>query len=201
MRPDPVTFPSPVWRVLLRTAAALAVFGAVATAPAGAAEVQTVDLNADGIPDRIQIENTGSSSTVRLMLSGHRLIVFRAKEPIISIRATDLDRDGDLDLVAMSTAHHLWTWRNAGHGKFRPVRKGLRRLLAVRRLHPNWQPPADPAPTLRDELGSATPIWNESLAKSTTLGADTAPAISSQPVPPRASSLGVSPRAPPSRSS
>lgn len=162
------------------------------------AESQTADLNADGIPDRIQIDNTASSATLRVRLSGQPgLIVIRAAEPISSVRAADVDRDGALDIVAVSSTRHVWTWRNGGQGRFRLMRKGLRRLVTSPTLRTTWQPHDDPAAAPRDELRPLTPMWSESVAVTIGLGAGgSTPLLPPSPAP-SVLSDAVAARAPP----
>ncbi len=87
---------------------------------AAAAQSVTSDLNADGLPDRI---DRGASSTelfVRLS-NGRRFQRLRAAQPILDLAVADVDRDGDFDLVATtfgSLTFEVHVWTNAGHGRF-----------------------------------------------------------------------------------
>jgi hypothetical protein len=89
---------------------------------AAAAQSVTTDVNADGLPDRI---DRGASPTeiVVWLSNGRPHQRLRAAQPILDFAVADVDRDGDSDLVATtfgSLPFEVHVWTNAGHGRFVP---------------------------------------------------------------------------------
>jgi hypothetical protein len=87
---------------------------------AAAAQSVTRDLNADGLPDRI--DRGASPTEIVVRLSDGRLFQrLRTTQPILALAVADVDRDGDFDLIAStfgSLTYEMHVWTNAGHGRF-----------------------------------------------------------------------------------
>lgn len=85
-----------------------------------AAQPVTTDVNADGLPDRI--DRGASPREIVIRLSNRRRSQrLRSAQPILAFAVADVDRDGDFDLIATtagSLTFEVHVWTNAGHGRF-----------------------------------------------------------------------------------
>lgn len=86
-------------------------------------------FHADRLIRTITLTREGAGSLISVTFAGHaHPRVLRSPEPIAAVALADLDRDGDLDIVAASNAKGLQIWRNAGSGHFvlvPPLRHGI----------------------------------------------------------------------------
>lgn len=127
-----------------------------AVAPStAAAQTLTADINGDGVRDRIE---TRRAAELVVRLSGLEPAQhLRFSGSILDLALTDVDSDGDSDLVATTTGRRhlrMFVWTNAGRGKFvsrlpRPPdptvchRLGHRRLTSPGRPSPDGDECAD----------------------------------------------------------
>lgn len=81
------------------------------------AECPRTDIDGDGLHDRIASSTGPAELAVRLAAIGHwhRL---QAGDLIVKFVVTDLDRDGDPDLITSSRRSGLRVWINKGRGLF-----------------------------------------------------------------------------------
>jgi hypothetical protein len=117
-------------RLLLVVLAALVVAATPASAEPGRARahrrVTTITLTPNGHGTLIRITYAGRIPLVRVIESG---------DPIDALAVTDIDNDGDLDILASAHGGALVMWRNAGHGQFRLASAPDRRLLTTPGAH------------------------------------------------------------------
>lgn len=84
-----------------------------------AAQVIELDLNRDGLRDRVVVGQQGSRSRLIVALSGRAETIELASHlPLLKVAALDIDGDGDLDLVAVRNDFQARAWVNAGVGGF-----------------------------------------------------------------------------------
>jgi hypothetical protein len=103
------------WKKLNRRLCAVLAHAAAVcllSAPAQAAAVD-VDFNGDGIPDRIVLPRLPETNIV-VRISGSRPLILKSPDHIVSIVATDVDHDGDVDLTALSERRGVLVWLNQG---------------------------------------------------------------------------------------
>lgn len=111
-----------MWHACSASALALFVSGLVAPAPAPVhawparpiPQTSAADLNGDGLSDTVTV----SHGRVRVHLSNHAHVRLGGSRHIVGLAVADIDRDGDRDLVAMSSRGVLHIWRNDGRGHF-----------------------------------------------------------------------------------
>lgn len=88
--------------------------------PASAAV--TGDLNGDGVTD--QILTAPDSTRIVVLVSGAAPQVLSASDRLLSTVVMDIDRDGDLDLGALSASRGVLIWINhEGEGRLEPLRR------------------------------------------------------------------------------
>jgi FG-GAP-like repeat len=75
------------------------------------------DFDADGLPDLAVIQEDRGGSHVSVILSGSPHAVTFEMDAV-SVAASDIDHDGDTDLVVLSPSNHVVIWRNDGSGHF-----------------------------------------------------------------------------------
>ena len=75
------------------------------------------DFNGDGRIDTAQIEERVGVGRISIRLSGSSAAV-DLEPAVIGVVEGDVDHDGDLDLVATTSAGDLLIWINDGHGRF-----------------------------------------------------------------------------------
>lgn len=95
---------------------ALLVGGTLTSAPARA-DALHADFDGDGVRDRIDVGLRVTELDVRLSTSRtpQRL---RADDLILRFLVTDIDRDGDADVIASTRRIGLQIWINTGRGRF-----------------------------------------------------------------------------------
>ena len=75
------------------------------------------DFDGDGRVDTAQIEQRAGAGRISIRLSGSSAPV-DLEPSVIGVVQGDVDHDGDLDLVAATSAGDLLVWINDGHGRF-----------------------------------------------------------------------------------
>jgi hypothetical protein len=133
------------WPAALRGSGAFTPFVAQ-TRPQRAA----ADFDADGRQDEAFIQDSQGGSEVRLTLSGSPAAITFVVNAV-SVVASDIDHDGDTDLVMATPSNQIAIWINDGHGHFTEVRSLPSRNLssATIVLHSSQEEPAalcPPAP-------------------------------------------------------
>jgi hypothetical protein len=98
---------------------------------AAQAECPRADLDGDRVPDRIELSRRPGELAV-LLSATHRWERLHAGDLIVKFVVTDVDRDGDPDLVVSTRRSGLQVWINKGRGFFFSTRS---RQLKTRRLH------------------------------------------------------------------
>jgi hypothetical protein len=91
----------------------------LAAATAGAAPILTADINRDGVRDRIEAGRAPAELVIRLSNLGPAQHLL-ASGSILDVLVTDVDRDGNPDLVVTASGRRhvrLFVWTNAGGGK------------------------------------------------------------------------------------
>jgi hypothetical protein len=73
------------------------------------------DFNGDGVLDRIVLPRPPETNIV-VRLSGGAPQVLKLSDRVISIVATDIDHDGEIDLSALSERRGVFIWLNKGKG-------------------------------------------------------------------------------------
>jgi hypothetical protein len=152
------------------------------------------DFDGDGVRDRIEVSARSTELAVRLSNS-RALQRLEANDQILRFVVTDVDRDGDPDVVATTGRSELQIWINRGSGRFaaRPVpRRAPRRTRHFLDDH-----------TQAGDLGN---VWSDAtrtlIAAVTPRGAPLAPLLraycGNDPVPSKSYYPRRAPRGPPS---
>ena len=77
------------------------------------------DFNRDGLSDQASISFRKDAAFIQLSLSGEsHPLRLRAGKGVLNVVAFDIDRDGDADIVALTTNLRLRIWLNNGQGQF-----------------------------------------------------------------------------------
>ena len=85
------------------------------------------DFNRDGLPDQGVLLYGRGATTIYLSLSGERRPQrIRVEERLIGVVASDIDRDGDPDLLAFTRNLRVLVWVNNSRGRFTPRKSALR---------------------------------------------------------------------------
>jgi hypothetical protein len=130
-------------RLALTLLAALAVLGASHPTEAAPGRRHHRPISA------ITLTPEGSGTLIRITYGGraHPCIrILRSHEPLDAVAVTDIDADGDQDIVAVRESGALVLWRHAGRGRFivvaaAPDRRPLTsRHLAFHRVHDTTAP-------------------------------------------------------------
>jgi hypothetical protein len=87
------------------------------------------DFDADGRPDVALIQDGRDGSRVVLTLSGSRDAVALNLDAV-SVATSDVDHDGDTDLVVATSSNHVVIWLNDGRGHFTEERPAPSRDLS-----------------------------------------------------------------------
>ena len=74
------------------------------------------DFDADGRPDLARIQDVEGGSQVRLTLVGSSTTVTLVTNAV-SVVASDIDHDGDTDLVMVTPSRQIAIWLNDGYGQ------------------------------------------------------------------------------------
>jgi FG-GAP-like repeat len=75
------------------------------------------DFDGDGRQDLAVIQDGAGGSHISVRLSGSSSTV-SLESSAVTIVVTDIDRDGDLDLVAVGPSGQVIAWLNDGRGRF-----------------------------------------------------------------------------------
>jgi len=85
--------------------------------PGSPPQLAVADFDADGSPDLAVIHDGRNGSDVSITLSGLPDTV-ELKVSARSVAASDIDHDGDVDLVATTSLNEIVVWLNDGRGHF-----------------------------------------------------------------------------------
>jgi hypothetical protein len=121
-------------------------------AGAAAAQTLTADINGDGVWDRIETRRAPGELIVRLS-SREPAQHLEFSGSILGVVVTDVDRDGDSDLVlATAGKRHvrMFVWTNAGRGKFVSRGHKARDSLACDQLVHSHRRLTSPGPAFAD---------------------------------------------------
>src|SRR5262249_17308296 len=98
-------------RVTRRLVSAVCLFILLGSSVPAAANVRA-DFDGDGIPDLVTVE-AGSSTVIRVSLSSMAPPVFvELRDRPLALIATDINRDGRIDLAGLSRRRGLFLFRN-----------------------------------------------------------------------------------------
>jgi hypothetical protein len=121
--------------------------------PAGAGI--RADVNRDGHLDAVRVGNNRTTITIVFGGTAARQVL-RSVDALTCLALSDVDADGDLDIVGTSERHGILLWRNTGRGRFVPSAASRLRWM-MRRAGPRIDrgggspPPSDPALTDGDQ--------------------------------------------------
>jgi len=152
------------------------------------------DFDGDGVRDRIEVSARSTELAVRLS-NGRTLQRLEADDLILRFVVTDVDRDGDPDVVATTGRSGLRIWINRGSGRFAALRVPRHPSRRARHFVDDHTPVRD--------LGN---VWNDAtrtfIAAASPRGARLAPLLraycGSDPVPSKSHCPRRTPRGPPS---
>jgi len=103
---------------LWKAVAFAAVLWVIQSSPAAADDRLLADLNGDGRTDQVTIVRGPYGQSIRLTFSGGAVTWLRTPHPLRQIVARDLNRDGSVDLVAITESFEIVAWLNRGNGRF-----------------------------------------------------------------------------------
>jgi hypothetical protein len=153
------------------------------------------DFDADGRADLAVIQEGLGGSRVSVILSGSPSPVTFATDAV-SVAASDIDHDGDTDLVVLGPSNQVVIWRNDGLGHFtkeEPLPSfGLSAAETIADTWPD-QPallgPAAPQlvrpPRRREASVVAIQVRPPTVSPAVALGFLTLPSLRGPPLPPR----------------
>lgn len=99
-----------------------ALVAAACLCAASARGAVVADFDGDGVLDRVLVPKPPATGII-VSISGSPLLqTLKLADPPLSIVAADFDRDGDLDISAVSQRHRLYVWLNHGRGLFKRLR-------------------------------------------------------------------------------
>ena len=75
------------------------------------------DFDGDGRVDSALIQEDAGDRRIAVRLSGSPAVI-RLEASVAGVIESDVDRDGDLDLVAATSSGEVMIWLNDGHGRF-----------------------------------------------------------------------------------
>jgi hypothetical protein len=91
--------------------------GVLFTPAAAVAQSLQVDLNGDGVRDRVDAGARRTELTIYIA-NQRRIQLLRTDDAIVRLAIADVDSDGDSDLVASTRRVGLHVWINHGRGRF-----------------------------------------------------------------------------------
>ncbi|HEX2454236.1 MAG TPA: VCBS repeat-containing protein [Vicinamibacterales bacterium] len=103
---------------LWKAVAFAAALWAIQSSPAAADDRLFADLNGDGRTDQVAIVSSPDRQAIRLTFSGGTVTWLRTPRHVQRLVAGDLNRDGQVDLVATTENLEIVAWLNRGHGRF-----------------------------------------------------------------------------------
>ena len=113
-----LTFFCAAWAMWLEPGSARSSVAFTTDGAAALPQQATGDFDGDGRPDVAGIEDEDlGPAQVSVQLSGSATVI-HLDETVTAIVASDLDQDGDLDLVASTSSGQMVIWINDGRGGF-----------------------------------------------------------------------------------
>jgi hypothetical protein len=114
------------------------------------------DFDGDGRIDSAQIQEQDGTPRIAIQLA-NSISAVQLDELVTSVVQTDIDRDGDLDLIAATGHGEMLVWLNDGHGRFTRKPRGGDRGVSTGPLAVQAAWPEPLAVTLRSPVIPASP--------------------------------------------